>query len=237
MKTLMHGLLFALASVTAYAGVYHNVGAWPNNEVSVCFAADQRRNIRLNDSLHHVDTWPTRSRMDLQKWVEEEYSPARTGIHFTGFKDCDESNPADVPLFFHNANRFVNGILGRPGQAGKASLGASVAPGEIPSHPHARGYVWLSRLGFSRATVIHEFGHVARLRHEHNIPEALQDPRCDTAKFYGANVGVLEEDVIQFAPYDANSIMSYCNLWLNPRPETLSPGDLATLRFLYLSQD
>jgi hypothetical protein len=63
-----------------------------------------------------------------------------------------------------------------------------------------------------QSTALHEFGHVAGLRHEHIHPEAANDPNC---KVMGMDFNVTEKtyDSTQIVgEYDPNSIMNYC--WL-----------------------
>jgi hypothetical protein len=63
-----------------------------------------------------------------------------------------------------------------------------------------------------QSTALHEFGHVAGMRHEHIRPEAMEDPNC---KHMGSNFTVSEKayDTTRFVgDYDPNSIMNYC--WL-----------------------
>lgn len=95
-----------------------------------------------------------------------------------------------------------------------------------------------------KGQLIHEFGHIAGLRHEHARPEAAEDQRCihyNLAAKTSEGTGATAEYV---GPYDPKSIMNYCYRWdLNagyepalrsPDPAGLSPGDLASLRALYL---
>jgi hypothetical protein len=61
-------------------------------------------------------------------------------------------------------------------------------------------------------TALHEFGHVAGMRHEHIRPEASEDANC---KHMGVNFHVTEkpyDTTKMLGMYDPNSIMNYC--WL-----------------------
>ncbi len=63
-----------------------------------------------------------------------------------------------------------------------------------------------------QSTALHEFGHVAGLRHEHIRPEAMDDPNC---RYMGKDFVVEEKpyDTTRYiGEYDPNSIMNYC--WL-----------------------
>jgi len=63
-----------------------------------------------------------------------------------------------------------------------------------------------------QSTALHEFGHVAGLRHEHIHPEAMNDSNC---KYMGTDFTVSEKtyDTTRIvSEYDPNSIMNYC--WL-----------------------
>jgi hypothetical protein len=56
-----------------------------------------------------------------------------------------------------------------------------------------------------KMTALHEFGHLAGLRHEHIREEAkaAEDPSCLTGEIPGP-------EVKSFGSYDPNSIMNYC---------------------------
>jgi hypothetical protein len=74
---------------------------------------------------------------------------------------------------------------------------------------YENSYSSLDRL---QNTALHEFGHVAGMRHEHINPEAMNDPNC---QYMGRNFTVTEKiyDTSKIVgAYDPNSIMNYC--WL-----------------------
>lgn len=63
-----------------------------------------------------------------------------------------------------------------------------------------------------QSTALHEFGHVAGLRHEHIHPDAMEDSNC---QYMGRDFTVSEKpyDTTRIvSEYDPNSIMNYC--WL-----------------------
>ena len=93
-----------------------------------------------------------------------------------------------------------------------------------------------------RGTILHEFGHLLGLKHEHVHSEAKNDSGCLQLMWnYCGNCATLES---QFGPptnaivgnYDRYSIMGYCQLArVHNRSTTakLSNGDQATLRLMF----
>ncbi len=228
MKTLF---VLILASSTATAGIYRPDGAWPDRDVSVCFAA---RGLRMTTLERQRDThaWPARRKEQVRAWVEQEYTAARTGIHFTGWQDCADAPDADAVLFYSRGNPLITAFVGDT--SGQASIGPydhpeSRLPVPVPHYPRARGYVWLNSSGFNRSTTLHEFGHLAGLHHEHHRREAQYDPACRLQE-----TGFARPGAVTHGRYDYHSIMNYCFIFApENRDAGLSPDDVATIRVLY----
>jgi hypothetical protein len=58
-------------------------------------------------------------------------------------------------------------------------------------------------------TALHEFGHVAGLRHEHIHSDAKADPNCFNLGTFKITEQI-EDTATQYETYDPNSIMNYC---------------------------
>ncbi len=212
----------------ALAGTIQPHSAWPNQDVSVCFSPGEAFNVSSVDGpfTGMSAEWTATEKTRFQAWAEEQYTAERTGIHFTGWGDCDETADANVVLYVTESRQ---GELG-----GRASLGTT---GKVRNRPAARGYVWIKRSNFYKTTVIHELGHVAGLRHEHERREVLTDPECTWVLQHGPTdeqFAFFERIHEPFGSYDADSLMNYCNVAQRiGAPTILSEGDVATLRHLY----
>jgi hypothetical protein len=120
-----------------------------------------------------------------------------------------------------------------PGASTRTARGLGVIgmrPGEITGYPNAKSIIMLTTAGIKKRTVIHEFGHVAGLGHEHLHPDAYnEDPKCSETKKNQKP----DADFI-YTPYDRHSAMNYCTFSnaLN-YPRGLSPKDVELLRSLY----
>jgi hypothetical protein len=221
-------VILTLISSVAQAGLY-SPQTWPNKKIEVCFA---RGGLDIRDAGGNPTTTSALKASDRAKvrlWTEHDYTPQTTGIHFVGWKDCEEAPEAEIVVFYSWRSRIWHALAG--GTEGYAYVGP-VAQGMYPEFPNAKNFVWLSRAGFSRGVTLHEFGHAAGLYHEHERKERTQDPACDD---YSKNpIREPSRYEIYFGAYDSKSIMNYC--YLNSRGgdrNGLSEGDLAVLRFLY----
>src|SRR5262249_48202374 len=81
--------------------------AWSKTDIRVCFASD--KNVSQTCLLDYSTAdqngimgseIPSKNiRMMVRDWVNNEYSQARTGVHFTGWRTCEENPSADAYLF------------------------------------------------------------------------------------------------------------------------------------------
>lgn len=223
-------LIAIYSTATSWAGAYSASGAWDKYEVSVCFAPDEPNKRLLDPHTVSIDHWPSARKRDVQSWVNSEFSPERTGIHFVGFEDCNLVAPTDVVVFYGKTSGLKMFFSG--GNKGFAILGKQ--PGlELMGYEDASSYIWLNSAGFSKSTTVHEFAHVARLQHEHERPEALLDRTCKKQKNFLVD-GSRDPNFVLFESYDPQSVMNYCVVNGKDGSEKgLSEGDLALLRFLY----
>lgn len=165
--------------------------------------------------------WSSRNKKRIQNWVNEQYTLEKTGIHFTGWKDCEEAPEAEVVIFYNKNSVIMTAIFG--GLHGLAGEFGPLRPGRIEGYPAALNSVTISKSGMNKGTALHEFGHVAGLAHEHNHPDADENgKKCkDIAPYFRTK--------FEYEPYDAESIMSYCSV----RNHKLSSGDIKLLKQLY----
>lgn len=217
-------LIFLLVLfASAQAGVYSRQ-AWNTSNLTVCYAVAETPIRHLGVLKVKIASWSSPARAMVKNWVEAEYSSERTGIHFSGWSPCEEDPQADIVLFLGKEG----GLLG-----GQASLGPR-NPGTVARYPNARGYVLIYDL--KKSTVVHEFGHVAGLMHEHLHPQIYQaDPTCAHKLL---NSPPRPDSLNEYVTYDRQSVMNYCALNA-PGGENLglSPGDLGNLQELYLNDN
>lgn len=218
MKYALLSLIFV--AQTALAGVYSE-NTWKNPQIIVCFADAEEEPRVENGFTIKVRNWNNSNKKKLEKWVNEEYSEERTGIYFTGWKSCAEETEADVILFYNSNSYIKRFVLGDiDGVAG--DLGPR-RKDKVSGFPGARSLVVISKTGMNKGTVIHEFGHVAGLAHEHNHYDA---PKADkSCSHYERNFTTK----LEYTDFDPASIMSYCSIKLNK----LSDGDVSLLKEMY----
>lgn len=218
MKTLFLSLIFLSTQVSA--NVYSKYPWRSTRSLSVCVAAAEAHPRQIGvlsrvviSSFHKTEV------SVIQQWLEAEYSPERTGISFHGFSPCAEAQ-ADIILF----RGSEGGLIG-----GQASLGPK-RPGSVQGYPQARGYVLIYDI--KKSSVVHEFGHVAGLMHEHLHPDAFSREGKCVQQFAGSPAAFDAQNF--YSTYDYESVMNYCAVNA-PGGESLglSSGDLNALRELY----
>lgn len=201
-----------------YASMF-TYNRWQQNTVQVCFVNPDRDTV---DGFT-IDAFSQDEKAHVQQWVNEEYTAERTGIHFSGFQSCEQSLNPDVVIYLRSETVSIG--------PGRVEL-ASATLGQTPARPSiryqsARGAVYLSRSGLTKSVVIHEFGHVAGLYHEHDHPDA--DQACHYNDAHDKQVYAYRG----YLPYDHDSIMSYCVI-NQDKNHGLSREDVQALRLLYI---
>lgn len=218
-----------LASASSRASIYTQNYLWDKRELTTCFADDNRD--RNNGPLVlKFREWKKSHKEKIKNWVQSEFTAERTGIHFVGFHDCEVNPDVDVAIFYNKNNKLESRLFG--GLDGLASLGTSLHTeniGWLFGFKLINGFVAISKSGINKGTVIHEFGHVAGLMHEHDHPEAEKiEPNCKYTEDWKILSGFMYE------PYDANSVMNYCKLDKRGGKNVgLSSTDVDVLRRIY----
>jgi hypothetical protein len=206
-------------AANGYASMF-TYNRWQQNNVQVCFVdPDQDPADSLDISLFSAE-----QKNSVQAWLNEEYTEARTGIYFSGFQSCDQAINPDVVVYLRQEPVTVT--------SGRVEL-ASATLGQTPTRPSiryqsARGAVYLSQSGLNKSVVIHEFGHIAGLYHEHDHPDA--DQACTYNNERDKQVYAYRG----YLPYDHDSIMSYCVI-NQDKNRGLSSEDIQALRLLYIN--
>lgn len=217
-KIIPASLLFVL-TFPALAGVYSKI-IWDHREISVCFAPGEEgeRFDKYGGYKVKIRDWSDKEKSNVENWINEEYTPERTRIHFVGWRDCQDAPDAEVVLFKSYDNKILKYLFG--GIVGWAGLGGLHY--QVEGFPAARSYVTLRSTGIKKSYATHEFGHVVGLGHESINPHATQS--C------GEGVPA-DKSIYLFTAYDADSIMSYCVAQKFSRG--LSEGDLGLIRTMY----
>lgn len=187
---------------------------------------------------------PLQQKQLIQKVVQAEFNKTRTGIYFTGWKSCELDPSADTVLITINSTKLP---------LGRSSVGRSeVYQYETQALPQdKKTFVLLnmspavgsvlsyeSELTF---TAVHEFGHLAGLRHENINPEANSDSNCTESEI-GPEVS--QDSAVYLSPYDPSSVMNYClynfigtvglNFRIDERGNVLSNRDTILLPYKHL---
>jgi hypothetical protein len=227
--------LFALVIAStqlAVAGIHIDVNKlWPYHEVTTCFASsDLYTRTFAEQGIIETTDWKAEDKANFKKWAQEDYTPEKTGIYFVGFEECSEIPDADVILFYAPKNsalkRFLIGA-NKMTITGFATMG--VRHKLVRGYPQAKAYIVIRDKGMNKRSVVHEFGHVAGLYHEHEHPDAATvDSKC----FAVTKKQKIYPEMV-YVDYDGKSSMNYCTFSQETMGIGLSSKDRALLRSLY----
>jgi hypothetical protein len=216
-------LVLILVTQTGLAGVYTK-SLWRENQIEVCFAKGETFEREIGKQMIKPRDWSESNKTKIKKWVNEEFNVSRTGIHFVGWKNCSDAPFARVIMFYNRNSAILNKLNG-----GLEGVTHKIGPAfsTIDGYSEAFNGVAISKSGLNKGVVVHEFGHISGLAHEHNHPDAAKNGRgC----VYISPVFVQS---LEYESYDANSVMSYCTI-KKDKHAGLSSRDVALLRKLYL---
>ncbi len=241
-------LLLSGSAMGTSTSVHYRYGTWKKSELKVCFGdashlnlTDFPRSLAVDQAplIHRVTAdkighFPQVLRVLLRRTIEKEYSASRTGIWFSGWKNCTaKAEGADIVLFLSNPDFKTSWTSGQSSIGMNLDVDAVNRKNDVTraetkgfvylGHPDARhpdmyGFEYVSRPEESFAmTALHEFGHIAGLGHEQSrIYQGQDDPNCrftSTAYDWYRELKTpdsLGENVLVTGPYDPNSIMNYC---------------------------
>ncbi len=249
MKTI---ILTLLTLNSTFAGIIEPRVIWDKRSITTCFY-DNEAQLSLTRLKNKKETkkdydfipriLSRRERRKVQETIEANFSRERTGIHFVGWKKCSqESNPDLIVLEAKGKIPFLT----RPSFNGRAVIGEE----GMLTQDHGGNHGFFQKSGLvshvalytqNRGTVVHEFGHVAGLRHEHVNKASKTDPNCQnfavTLDFDNLEPAYATAEFV--TDYDPQSIMNYC--WLQPNRSQhnrnkgiiLSNKDIETLKSYY----
>jgi hypothetical protein len=250
-RSLILTILPFLYQSFSFAGVIEPRVTWNKKTIVTCFYTHSSQ-LKLTDLLSKKNTenkykfTPNELTKDqkekVKNIIQREFSSRRTKIHFTGFKDCHQvANPDLIVMDIKSTGLFGLGnssgvsartVIGQAGQFGtyRGSKGYFTKSGKV-------SYTALNH--YNAGVIVHEFGHVAGLRHEEARPERKNDNNCRWASgSFDSGERVLDTANLE-TNYDAKSIMNTCYLNTNRNKfeskigNLLSEGDVFTLRQHY----
>lgn len=286
MKTpLNHTLLVAASTLMLSSSVIAGVGkidkVWNRPEVTVCFASKDHKQTAIeydeNGSIKPIAAkvfgpWDESLKKKVMTWINAEYTKERTGVSFIGWQDCSDGIKKEDVAIYVSSNKKSN-VPSSMGQHGMASIGRN---GHVDVNTTKKAFAYFLHPDLVREdmknkvsaqnieqvfkqNIIHEFGHLAGLMHEHDREEFAGDREClkvmsrDVFESYAQasiyspliEVGDVKNykgldylPGVKLTSYDSYSIMNYCMVErLRKNPTTvkngLSPLDLKALKLMY----
>ena len=250
MKKVVFLIISYVSQLTVHAGIYEPKVLWHKPDVEVCFYDEESQledTVIYNNIISRLvyqmepDEVPEEKKKSIEEVIVRNFTPETTGIHFTGWKKCSESEDANVVIIRARGVSLFNFRL-PVFYKGMASIGEqsyhSEDQGFFQAGYRKKSFVLLPSL--APEVALHEFGHVAGLRHEHIHSDAKNDYRCKLVPAFQGD-GILEKpdvSTIINTEYDKDSIMNYCYLVthflpLTSREANLSPLDKETLKSIY----
>lgn len=241
MNKLIFPMLMSAFLGHAHAGVLNLVEpkiAWKKSDVDVCFAdkthldkSDIQDDLDTKIKAASVASFGEDHKRLIRRLIKRQFTPDRTGISFSGWKDCQDAPESDVYLYLiKDKNQKLSGQA----SLGDSGYGISVSDGAFKKRKelvvkrdhHKKAYLVLnlaylgseslSALEEMKMTALHEFGHLAGLAHEHNDSDEkgkkYSDFNCDSSGYKPTEV--VTDSSLKFSIYDKNSIMNYCYMAL-----------------------
>lgn len=279
--TLSYLFTLLLIAQPLYAGVGKIDKLWNKRSVTVCFASKDHKKTTMeygeNGEIKPIAAkvfgpWEKELQEKVKNWINTEYTIERTGISFVGWSECSEGIKTEDIAIYLSSNKKSN-VPSSMSQHGMASIGKN---GHIDVDTNKKAFAYFlhpdlvredmkekvsaknSELVFKQ-NIIHEFGHLAGLMHEHERDELAGDRDCQKilsddifnsyvqASIYSPLIEISEMKNYQgldYVPgvkltkYDSYSIMNYCMVErLRQNPTTTKNGlsdlDLKALKKMY----
>ncbi len=226
------------------AGAYHSGNIWPSSDVKVCWVTPDFYSQRSQEFFYgpgkNQQVFSSSQLQELiQKEINSQFKKEITGIHFTGWKPCEWVRDPDstyrmkvdadaaILLVSKEATSMFD-VMGGSSNVGKEifhqrqtpTLRLEIPKGaavELNAHPMISGQLQrVTQQEYLKMLVLHEFGHLSGLLHEHASHESdlLEDPHCNAAGVNELDLeGPFYDNYKQVTPYDVQSIMSYCQVF------------------------
>lgn len=254
-KTILTTFSVFLSLQSAQSGIIEPKTIWDKKRIVACFYNEKSQlngtSVGSYDQAREIFRFRPKelSKREKQKVVDvvmKNFSEQRTGIHFVGFKDCSQTQEFDVVVMEAKGNIP---LLSRPSFNGRAVIGeagelSSLANGDSGFFDKSGRIPTVALTVQKAGTIVHEFGHVAGLRHEHIHEDAFDDRNCENPIIpldfdKPESIEKPHSTTLFYTDYDSQSIMNYC--WLIPnhgkldreKGVILSQKDIETLKKFY----
>ncbi len=225
---------------TAQASLAEPITKWSKKNLSVCFGGPiEWGKSRVWDKYGLKFSETPRNDEALEFTLDEKnliisavnanFTHENTGIHFTGWSDCRDNETYDIYIFRIHNEKKLNGQA-TVGFKSESVFNLSFSHYIRNPDISRKEYVLLNtdikdpnrKISSQESlalTALHEFGHVAGLRHEEaRFDHAKKDPSClktGELAYPEAYQFMIEKEGSSsksFSVYDPNSIMSHCFL-------------------------
>lgn len=232
--------LSSFISLASPPGIIEPNVKWNKLEVKVCWESEQSSFRDVHDSKmakfmteirgeapEEYTFFNDEQKLKVQKIVETHYQKSLTGIHFTGWSNC---KPGDLSVKLYGVTekktKYLNpfssfiGFLSHweSDYYGMSSIGNSHFKNDKFDAPGEMGTQAMILKTLNTGTILHEFGHLAGLRHEHITDEVQKGEVCSLysklANYKFSSSEKMGESAHQVSVPDEYSIMGYCYLHL-----------------------
>lgn len=233
MKLLLATAILSLTAASARTdpSLGEPGAVWKSKNISVCWGKpdDTDRTTMPQTSKNMIKhssfgVLGEKDRKLVQDTINREYNTAATGMEFTGWRDCTVDDTADVIIFSSDLSkgvlRSMDDLFLMMAEAGAydgiASIGIEGAQSGLKQFVHikrlAAEELKVSQDESLQIVALHEFGHLAGLRHEHaRFADAHSDANCAAQ---GIQLHEARGKTAKaFGVYDPNSIMNYCHIF------------------------
>lgn len=220
-KASLSLVLFSF-SFSAMAGM-SNFMAWGKKDINVCFAG-KGTIIKVKNMPNGFANWKDQQKQYIADVLNREFLEERTGYRFVGFGDCEPEGKHDV-VVVRKANYSPHALTVK----GSATVGYGLlAPS--PNYKSARAAVLFTASGIKNdSTIVHEFGHILGLKHEHLHPDAKAQAQSWCSHYTSKTDRYYYN---MYTSFDEESVMNYCRMQWDSKVG-LSQGDVEHIRALY----
>lgn len=238
MSHVLKLLIFLISSQVAFlasgADAHENL-KWKDKNVSVCWADEIILKEILSPFIEmsgtaglEIPIVEKSSKKKIKQLINIHFSKEVTGIHFTGWETCVPMDKSVKLFYFQDlkftsvstynfVSKFLSLLTGN--YLGVASIGNGAFADLEMNTPGKNGSQAVILKTLNPGTILHEFGHLSGLRHEHTKADVLHGETChqfktiisDSFKFPSEE----KNGAVTLTVADDFSIMNYCyfKLW------------------------